>query len=396
MVLAACYRTLGAGSRRLEVALRFCGVYILISVIFGGYLRSVERLVHDVPWVGWLAYLTPVLYSFEIIMAMEFHGRYYPCAPDSIIPSGPGYDDASFQSCAATGVEHGDMGINGDDYLYSEFGFSFNNVGRDFGILILFALGFLAINMLLVEKIDWADAGGGGLRYSHKPQSSKAPQPRDEESTDDGAATPVVEEVHLTNEAKGLVQSGSTFTWRDLNYTVRQKDGDKQLLSGVSGYCEHGKLTALVGASGAGKSTLLSVLTQQSTGILTGDMKINDTNVDSSFGRSIGYCQQMDIHVATSTVREAFEFSALLRQPADVSKASKLAYVDEVVDILGMGELQNVIIGSLSLEQKKRTTIGVELCAKPSLLLFLDEPTSVSRPPHYCNLRNANFHAGTG
>lgn len=106
-------------------------------------------------------------------------------------------------------------------------------------------------------------------------------------------------------------------------------------------------------------------------------MKINDQDVDASFGREIGFCQQMDIHVETSTVREAFEFSALLRQSSDTSKASKLAYVDEVLDILGMEELQHAIIGSLSLEQKKRTTIGVELCAKPSLLLFLDEPTSV-------------------
>lgn len=28
------------------------------------------------------------------------------------------------------------------------------------------------------------------------------------------------------------------------------------------------------------------------------------------------------------------------------------------------------------MEQKKRTTIGVELCAKPTGILFLDEPTS--------------------
>lgn len=112
--------------------------------------------------------------------------------------------------------------------------------------------------------------------------------------------------------------------------------------------------------------------------MLTGEMKINGKDVDASFGRGIGFCQQMDIHVDTSTVREAFEFSALLRQSSNTCKASKLAYVDEVLDILGMGELQNAIIGSLSLEQKKRTTIGVELCAKPSLLLFLDEPTSVS------------------
>ena len=126
----------------------------------------------------------------------------------------------------------------------------------------------------------------------------------------------------------------------------------------------------------------MGVLTQQYTGVLTGEMKINGKDVDASFGRGIGFCQQMDIHVATSTVREAFEFSALLRQSSDTSKASKLAYVNEVLDILGMGELQNAIIGSLSLEQKKRTTIGVELCAKPSLLLFLDEPTSVSSLPY--------------
>ena len=78
----------------------------------------------------------------------------------------------------------------------------------------------------------------------------------------------------------------------------------------------------------------------------------------------------MDIHDETSTVREAFEFAALLRQGRDVSK------VDTVLGTLGLVELQDAIIGSLDIEKKKRVTIGVELCAKPKLLLFLDEPTS--------------------
>lgn len=90
----------------------------------------------------------------------------------------------------------------------------------------------------------------------------------------------------------------------------------------------------------------------------------------------------MDIHIETSTVREAFEFSASLRQSQETPDEEKLVYVDKVLRILGMTELQNVVIRSLSLEQKKRTTIGVELCARPSLLLFLDEPTSVSRKGH--------------
>lgn len=84
----------------------------------------------------------------------------------------------------------------------------------------------------------------------------------------------------------------------------------------------------------------------------------------------------MDIHDDTATIREAFEFSALLRQDRSVPKAEKIAYVDTVLNLLNLAHLQNAIIGSLQLEQKKRTTIGVELCAKPKLLLFLDEPTS--------------------
>lgn len=86
----------------------------------------------------------------------------------------------------------------------------------------------------------------------------------------------------------------------------------------------------------------------------------------------------MDIHDESATIREAFEFSALLRQNADVTKEEKLAYVDTVLGILELSGIQDAIIGSLQLEQKKRVTIGVELCAKPELLLFLDEPTSVS------------------
>jgi ABC-type multidrug transport system ATPase subunit len=38
-----------------------------------------------------------------------------------------------------------------------------------------------------------------------------------------------------------------------------------------------------------------------------------------------GYCQQMDTHVPTDTVREALLFSAKLRQPASVSNAEKEA-----------------------------------------------------------------------
>ncbi|KAH6995346.1 ABC-2 type transporter-domain-containing protein [Ilyonectria destructans] len=381
MAFTAFYRTFGSASSRLEVALRHCGILLLLAVACGGYIRPIDSLISDVPWVGWLAYLTPVLYTYEIIMTTEFLNREFACQSNSLIPAGPTYNNSTFQTCASKGTSLGQLSLDGNAYVASEFGFSFSNLGRNFGILILFTIGLSLLNMWLAETVDWASGGGAALEFARSGRELKSTHKSDEETTDelrvngevDGDATRV--STSRQEETK-LVHSSSIFTWRNLHYKVPHKGGMKQLLKDVSGFCEPSKLTALVGASGAGKSTLLTVLTQQGSGPLTGEMKVGNEKVDSTFGRRVGYCQQMNIHVETSTVREAFEFSALLRQESGTSAQDKLAYVDEVLGVLGMTDVQNVVIRTLSLEQKKRTTIGVELCAKPDLLLFLDEPTS--------------------
>jgi ATP-binding cassette subfamily G (WHITE) protein 2 (PDR) len=101
---------------------------------------------------------------------------------------------------------------------------------------------------------------------------------------------------------------------------------------------------------------------------------------DNSFQRQTGYVQQQDLHLETSTVREALTFSALLRQSNEYSHQEKLDYVETVVSLLDMEEYQYAIVSvlgqGLNVEQRKRLTIGVELAARPRLLLFLDEPTS--------------------
>lgn len=80
------------------------------------------------------------------------------------------------------------------------------------------------------------------------------------------------------------------------------------------------------------------------------------------------------------TFLQALTFSALLRQPYSVPKADKLAYVEEVIKLLAMQDYADAVVGvpgeGLNVEQRKRLTIGVELVAKPPLLLFVDEPTS--------------------
>lgn len=135
------------------------------------------------------------------------------------------------------------------------------------------------------------------------------------------------------------------------------------------------------GASGAGKTTLLDVLANRVTmGVVSGDMLVEGHQRDSSFQRKTGYVQQQDLHLETSTVRESLTFSALLRQSKNTPNSDKLAYVEEVIKLLDMQDFAEAVVGipgeGLNVEQRKRLTIGVELAAKPDLLLFLDEPTS--------------------
>jgi ABC-type multidrug transport system ATPase subunit len=81
--------------------------------------------------------------------------------------------------------------------------------------------------------------------------------------------------------------------------------------------------------------------------------------------------QQQDLHLETSTVRESLRFSAVLRQPKSVSKKEKYEYVENVIQMLGMQDFAEAIVGvpgqGLNVEQRKLLTIGVELAARPKL-----------------------------
>lgn len=174
------------------------------------------------------------------------------------------------------------------------------------------------------------------------------------------------------------------FTFRDIRYDVPVKgEAPRRLLHNVTGYVAPGLLTAIMGPSGSGKTSLMNVLAQRTknVGIVGGTITCDGSPLPRSFQQHSGYCEQMDVHLPTSTVREALQFSALLRQSSG-SREEKLAWCEEVIEMLDMSLWADALVGTggdgtgLSVEQRKRVTIGVELAAKPSLLLFLDEPTS--------------------
>ena len=136
------------------------------------------------------------------------------------------------------------------------------------------------------------------------------------------------------------------FHWEDVCYDIKIKKEERRILDHVDGWVKPGTLTALMGVSGAGKTTLLDVLATRTTmGVITGGMFVDGRERDASFQRKTGYVQQQDLHLSTSTVREALNFSAILRQPASVPRKEKLEYVDEVIKLLDMSEYADAVVG---------------------------------------------------
>lgn len=332
-------------------------------------------------------------------MVNEFHNLELTCVSPQLIPP---YGTPANQGCSLPGSTPGSDIVLGDAYLEAQLTYSYSHLWRDVGIIFAFWGFFVVITLIGMEMVLTPHQGGGNVNVYKKgrapPSVQKALEDRTTVVTDEEAQRKesVAElgrerSAKQEEELKGIAKSETVFTWSNIRYVIPVKGGKKVLLNDVSGIVKPGRLTALMGGSflwshtdiesGAGKTTLLNCLAQRiSTGVVTGDTLIDGRPLPKSFQRSTGYVEQLDVHEHTSTVREALQFSALLRQPKEVSKQEKYEYVEKIIKLLEMEEIAEALIGTggtgLSVEQRKRVTIGVELASKPQLLLFLDEPTS--------------------
>lgn len=375
-VMSAVFRTMAAITKTVSQAMTLAGIMILILVIYTGFVVPVPYM-H--PWFGWLHYLNPIYYAFEILIANEFHGREFECS--QFVPAYQNMQGDTFV-CSSTGSVAGRLTVSGDSYIWASYQYTYDHVWRNFGILIAFLIGFLAIYFTATEVNSSTTSKAEVLVYrrGYEPSFVKGADTTDEEA---GSAdmTACRDGGDEKQEVPSMPPHQDIFTWRDIVYDIEIKGEPRRLLDNVSGWVKPGTLTALMGVSGAGKTTLLDVLAHRtSMGVITGDMFVNGKTLDSSFQRKTGYVQQQDVHLETATVRESLRFSAMLRQPDSVSKEEKYAYVEEIIKMLNMEDFAEAIVGipgeGLNVEQRKLLTIGVELAAKPKLLLFLDEPTS--------------------
>lgn len=373
IAMTLCFRIIGCLSPDFDYANKFAVVTVTAFILTSGYLIQYQS---QGVWYRWIFYINPLGLAFSAMMANEFKSSQMECSAESLIPSGGNYNDINSQVCTLPGSVAGSTQVSGAAYITQGFSYAPKDLWRNFGIIIAIIAFFLISNVVFGELVKHGMGGNTAKVYAK-------PDPEKEKLNAKLTEKRLERQKSRSQEETSTlpINSTSVLTWEDLNYDVPVPGGTRRLLDGVYGYCKPGQLTALMGASGAGKTTLLDVLAgRKNIGVIHGDILVDGVKPGKEFQRSTSYAEQLDRHDPSQTVREALRFSADLRQSFETPQEEKYAYCEEIIALLEMESIADCIIGSpeagLTVEQRKRVTIGVELAAKPELLLFLDEPTS--------------------
>ncbi|KAF0684230.1 Aste57867_23784 [Aphanomyces stellatus] len=315
---------------------------LIVQFVFSGYIVPEDTIPKAWLWFYWI---NPVAWAMRALIQVEY------------LSSTP-YFDAPF----------GIFNIRLGDLMLVMNGFSTNPVYIGSGIAFLAGSAI----MLVAATV---------LSYTHVRVATKHSHLSDNDNVADISNTNTILNAQQTNTMHVLPFTPVTLAFRDLSYIIEVGKGmaktSRQLLKGIHGCFEPGTLTALMGSTGAGKTTLIDVIAGRKTvGKIDGAMFINGYPLDrKTFNRVSGYCEQTNVHEQTSTVREAFLFSAALRLPKDTTELERVGFVDGILEVLELNTKANVQYSTLTQGERKRVTIGVELLSNPSIL-FLDEPTT--------------------
>ena len=145
--------------------------------------------------------------------------------------------------------------------------------------------------------------------------------------------------------------------------------GGVEAVSGIDFEVEQGEVFGLLGPNGAGKTTTVEILEGYRPRD-AGDVRVlgfDPGRAERAFRERIGVVLQQSELWPVLSVREVHRiFAGYYRRPRDV---------DEVIDLIGLGEKRDAQVKTLSGGQKRRLDLGIALVGDPELV-FLDEPTT--------------------
>jgi cobalt/nickel transport system ATP-binding protein len=145
---------------------------------------------------------------------------------------------------------------------------------------------------------------------------------------------------------------------------------------------KQGEKVTVIGANGSGKSTLLHMLdglifpgkgSIKAFGVELKESAFNDESYSGNFRKKVGFVfQNPDVQLFCPTVEEDIMFGPL---QLGLSKEETAKRLNEISEILNIGNLMDRSPHQLSIGEKRKVSIASVLVINPDVLI-LDEPTA--------------------
>lgn len=155
--------------------------------------------------------------------------------------------------------------------------------------------------------------------------------------------------------------------------------GEEEILKGVSANFYKGKTNLIIGQSGSGKTVflkcLLGLFKPTSGTIKYGDQIYSDLDEEEQrdFRKQMGMVFQGSALFDTMNVGDNVMFP--LRMLSDVSKKERYDRMKEILELVGLKNVENKAPSELSGGMQKRVAIARAIINRPKYL-FCDEPNS--------------------
>ncbi len=166
---------------------------------------------------------------------------------------------------------------------------------------------------------------------------------------------------------------------------LSKRYGDKYAIKDVSFTINNGEILGFLGRNGAGKSTTMNIITgyiSSSEGSVEVDgYDILENPMEAK--RHIGYLPEQPPLYMDMTVDEYMQFICDVKR---IRKTSRKSHLDEIYDLVRIGDVRKRLIRNLSKGYKQRVGLAQALVGNPDVII-LDEPTVGLDPKQIIEIR---------
>lgn len=156
---------------------------------------------------------------------------------------------------------------------------------------------------------------------------------------------------------------------------LTKRFGNKPVVNNVSVNIQPRAITSFIGPNGAGKSTLLSMVSRLLDAD-TGEVLLDESNVkkwkSDQFAKRVSILKQSNYLNVRLTVRELISFGRYPYSKGRLTEEDE-QFVDQAIDYMNLGDMQDKFLDELSGGQKQRAFIAMVI-AQDTDYILLDEP----------------------